>query len=64
MKGRAYAEIDIDDPLYMEHRCPECGEMSRVHIEDMSFDFEHGSIKGVHHIYKLVTDCCDAEVEV
>jgi phage FluMu protein Com len=61
MRGRAYAEID--DPLYMEYRCPECGEMSRVHIEDGSFDFEHGSINGVQHAYRLVTDCCEAEVE-
>ena len=42
--------------------CPECGQECDVDTEDCSFDFEYGSIRGVHRDIVPISSCCEAQL--
>jgi hypothetical protein len=49
--------------------CPKCGERDRIRVEDESFAYEYGSIKGVQEEHHFESECCgefvdDKDVEV
>lgn len=43
--------------------CSRCHEHTAFKLEDYSFSFEYGSIKGVQRDYQWISECCEAPPE-